>query len=147
MLLRGVGTSIGGNRSLIDCYIKSPEEMFIAKLRVLLPEFLSRRTSSHGKAQLTKICCEVEIVLRLAPGVSSGVLPALRLVPEILVVGGLAAGFRCSWDLLRGCSRRRWFCSWLLLGLVGFGGVRRCGMVMTRPDACCRRHDQVIKGH
>jgi len=27
---RGVGISIGGNRSLIDCYIKSPEEMFIA---------------------------------------------------------------------------------------------------------------------
>ena len=26
---RGVGISIGGNRSLIDCYIKSPEEMFI----------------------------------------------------------------------------------------------------------------------
>ena len=27
---RGVGISIGGNRSLVDCYIKSPEEMFIA---------------------------------------------------------------------------------------------------------------------
>ena len=27
---RGVGISIGGNRSLIDCYIESPEEMFIA---------------------------------------------------------------------------------------------------------------------
>ena len=27
---RGVGISIGGNRSLIDCYVKSPEEMFIA---------------------------------------------------------------------------------------------------------------------
>ena len=26
---RGVGISIGGNRSLIDCYIKSPELMFI----------------------------------------------------------------------------------------------------------------------
>ncbi len=26
---RGVGISIGGNRSLVDCYIKSPEEMFI----------------------------------------------------------------------------------------------------------------------
>ena len=26
---RGVGISIGGNRSLIDCYVKSPEEMFI----------------------------------------------------------------------------------------------------------------------
>ena len=26
---RGVGISIGGNRSLIDCYIKSPEEMCI----------------------------------------------------------------------------------------------------------------------
>ena len=26
---RGVGISIGGNRSLIDCYIKSPEEMLI----------------------------------------------------------------------------------------------------------------------
>ena len=26
----GVGISIGGNRSLIDCYVKSPEEMFIA---------------------------------------------------------------------------------------------------------------------
>ena len=26
---RGVGISIGGNRSLIDCNIKSPEEMFI----------------------------------------------------------------------------------------------------------------------
>ena len=25
----GVGISIGGNRSLIDCYVKSPEEMFI----------------------------------------------------------------------------------------------------------------------
>ena len=26
---RGVGISIGGNRSLVDCYVKSPEEMFI----------------------------------------------------------------------------------------------------------------------
>ena len=26
---RGVGISIGGNRSLIDCYLKSPELMFI----------------------------------------------------------------------------------------------------------------------
>lgn len=26
---RGVGISIGGNWSLIDCYVKSPEEMFI----------------------------------------------------------------------------------------------------------------------
>ena len=26
----GVGISIGGNRSLIDCYVKSPEEMYIA---------------------------------------------------------------------------------------------------------------------
>ena len=26
---RGVGISIGGNRSLVDCYIESPEEMFI----------------------------------------------------------------------------------------------------------------------
>ena len=26
---RSVGISIGGNRSLIDCYVKSPEEMFI----------------------------------------------------------------------------------------------------------------------
>ena len=28
---RGVGISIGGNRSLVECYVKSPEEMFIAK--------------------------------------------------------------------------------------------------------------------
>ena len=27
---RGVGISIGGNRSLVECYVKSPEEMFIA---------------------------------------------------------------------------------------------------------------------
>ena len=27
---RGVGVSIGGNRSLVECYVKSPEEMFIA---------------------------------------------------------------------------------------------------------------------
>ena len=26
---RGVGISIGGNRSLVECYVKSPEEMFI----------------------------------------------------------------------------------------------------------------------
>ena len=26
---QGVGINIGGNRSLVDCYIKSPQEMFI----------------------------------------------------------------------------------------------------------------------
>jgi len=34
----GVGISIGGNRSLIDCYVKSPEEMFIESEYVRLVE-------------------------------------------------------------------------------------------------------------
>ena len=46
---RGVGISIGGNRLLIDCYVKSPEESLSpASMRVLLPRDTSRRTSSRG---------------------------------------------------------------------------------------------------